>query len=84
MRSLTGQLLIAMPQMDDPFFARSVVYLCAHDRESGAMGLIVNKTIDGAKRLLRLLRRHDARKRDAATSNAKRARLELRLRRNRP
>jgi putative transcriptional regulator len=47
MRSLTGQLLIAMPQMDDPFFARSVVYLCAHDRESGAMGLIVNKTIDG-------------------------------------
>ena len=25
MASLTGQLLIAMPQMQDPFFARSVV-----------------------------------------------------------
>ena len=47
MSSLTGQLLIAMPQMLDPFFARSVVYLCAHDPETGAMGLIVNKTIDG-------------------------------------
>jgi putative transcriptional regulator len=47
MTSLTGQLLIAMPQMYDPFFARSVVYLCAHSSETGAMGLIVNKTIDG-------------------------------------
>jgi putative transcriptional regulator len=46
MTSLTGQLLIAMPQMGDPFFARSVVYLCAHSEETGAMGLIVNKTID--------------------------------------
>ena len=47
MTSLTGQLLIAMPQMSDPFFARSVVYLCAHSGETGAMGLIINKTIDG-------------------------------------
>ena len=46
MTSLTGQLLIAMPQLHDPFFARSVVYLCAHSEEEGAMGLIVNKTID--------------------------------------
>jgi putative transcriptional regulator len=46
MSSLTGQLLIAMPQMDDPFFERSVVYLCSHSPEEGAMGLIVNKTID--------------------------------------
>ena len=45
MTSLTGQLLIAMPQMEDPYFARSVVYLCAHSEENGAMGLIVNKTI---------------------------------------
>jgi putative transcriptional regulator len=46
MTSLTGQLLVAMPQMCDPFFARSVVYLCAHSKETGAMGLVVNKTID--------------------------------------
>jgi len=47
MRSLTGQLLIAMPQMEDPRFARSVVYLFSHSEEDGAMGIIVNKTIDG-------------------------------------
>lgn len=46
MDSLTGQLLVAMPQMQDPRFARSVVYLCAHSEEAGAMGLVVNKTID--------------------------------------
>jgi putative transcriptional regulator len=44
--SLAGQLLVAMPQMQDPRFARSVVYLCAHSEEAGAMGLVINKTID--------------------------------------
>ena len=43
--SLTGQLLIAMPQMQDPRFARTVIYLCAHGNE-GAMGLVVNKFLD--------------------------------------
>lgn len=43
--SLTGQLLVAMPQMADARFARSVVYLCAHSAE-GAMGLVVNRLID--------------------------------------
>ncbi len=46
MTSLTGQLLVAMPQMQDPRFARSVVYLCAYSEEAGAMGLVINKTID--------------------------------------
>ena len=46
MPSLTGQLLVAMPQMSDPFFDHSVVYLCAHSEEDGAMGLVVNKTLD--------------------------------------
>lgn len=46
MPSLTGQLLVAMPQMSDPFFDHSVVYLCAHSEETGAMGLVVNKTIE--------------------------------------
>lgn len=39
---LDGQLLVAMPGMADPRFARSVIYLCAHS-EDGAMGLIVNQ-----------------------------------------
>ena len=38
---LDGQLLIAMPAMDDPRFARSVIYMCAHSPE-GAMGIIIN------------------------------------------
>ncbi|HUO02675.1 MAG TPA: YqgE/AlgH family protein [Rhizomicrobium sp.] len=45
MQSLTGQLLIAMPQMEDPRFEHSVVYLFAHSEKDGAMGIIVNKTI---------------------------------------
>ena len=39
---LVGHLLVAMPQMQDPRFERSVIYLCAHNTE-GAMGLVVNK-----------------------------------------
>jgi len=46
MTSLTGQLLISMPQMMDPYFSHSVVYLCSHSSETGAMGLVVNKTIE--------------------------------------
>ena len=40
-----GQLLVAMPQMQDPRFAKSVIYLCAHTPE-GAMGLVLNKLVD--------------------------------------
>lgn len=39
---LKGKLLIAMPDMGDPRFDRSVIYMCAHSSD-GAMGLIVNK-----------------------------------------
>jgi putative transcriptional regulator len=39
---LAGKLLIAMPDMSDPRFAKTVVYMCAHSDEGG-MGLIVNK-----------------------------------------
>lgn len=46
--SLSGQLLIAMPQMEDPRFARTVVYMCAHS-DDGAMGLVVNRLIDSMR-----------------------------------
>jgi putative transcriptional regulator len=42
---LDGQLLIAMPTMRDPRFARSVIYMCAHTKD-GAMGLIINQRAD--------------------------------------
>ncbi len=41
---LEGQMLVAMPQMTDPRFAKSVIYMCAHSAD-GAMGLVVNKQI---------------------------------------
>ena len=42
---LTGNLLLAMPQMRDERFMRSVVYICAHTSD-GAMGLVINKIVD--------------------------------------
>ena len=42
---LDGQILIAMPGMEDPRFARSLVYMCAHS-EDGAMGIILNQLSD--------------------------------------
>jgi putative transcriptional regulator len=39
---LDGQLLVAMPGMPDPRFARAVIYVCAHSPE-GAMGIIINQ-----------------------------------------
>lgn len=41
---LTGQLLVAMPQMRDPRFTRTVIYMCAHTAD-GAMGLVVNRLV---------------------------------------
>ena len=42
---LAGQLLVAMPQMLDERFAKTVIYMCAHS-EDGAMGLVVNKVME--------------------------------------
>jgi putative transcriptional regulator len=39
---LVGQFLIAMPRLSSKPFARSLVYLCAHNAD-GAMGLIINQ-----------------------------------------
>ncbi|MBC8947689.1 MULTISPECIES: YqgE/AlgH family protein [Xenorhabdus] len=43
--NLQHHFLIAMPSLSDPYFNRSVVYICEHD-QNGAMGLIINKPID--------------------------------------
>ncbi|MEE2997933.1 MAG: YqgE/AlgH family protein [Pseudomonadota bacterium] len=42
---LTGQLLVAMPQMLDERFIKTVIYICTHT-EDGAMGLVVNKVLE--------------------------------------
>lgn len=43
--SLAPTLLLAMPQMQDPNFARTVVLLCKQESE-GAMGLVVNRATE--------------------------------------
>lgn len=45
MQNLQGQLLVAMPSLEDPFFQRSVTYVCEHNDE-GAMGLVINQPIE--------------------------------------
>src|SRR5262249_37280681 len=42
--SLSGQLLVALPSLEDPRFKRTVVYMLVHDAR-GAMGLIMNRPI---------------------------------------
>lgn len=42
---LENQFLIALPQLDDPNFARSVTLICRHDAE-GAMGIVINRASD--------------------------------------
>lgn len=43
--NFTHHFLIAMPVLTDPYFAKSLVYICEHN-ERGALGIIVNRPID--------------------------------------
>lgn len=45
MLSLQGQFLVAMPEMGDPRFHEAVIYLVSHG-EDGAMGLVINQTLE--------------------------------------
>ncbi len=45
MDSFENQLLIAMPNLDDSYFNKTVTYICEHNAE-GAMGLIINLPIN--------------------------------------
>jgi putative transcriptional regulator len=51
--SLAGQLLVATPELDDPNFSRTIVYMVQHD-ESGALGVVINRVL-GAGPLGKLL-----------------------------
>jgi len=43
--NLTNHFLIAMPNMADPYFSRTLTYVCEHN-EQGALGIVVNRPID--------------------------------------
>jgi putative transcriptional regulator len=42
---LTGQLLIAMPSMQDGNFRETVTFICEHGKQ-GALGLVINRPMD--------------------------------------
>jgi putative transcriptional regulator len=44
--TLAGSLLVAHPNMLDPNFRRTVLFISAHDAEDGAMGVIINRPLD--------------------------------------
>ena len=53
MDNFSNHFLISMPHMNDPFFQKSLIYICEHDNK-GTMGIIINKTIpsNNAKEIL--------------------------------
>jgi len=51
--SLTGQLLIASPNIGDPRFAHTVILMVKHDRD-GALGITINRPV-GEKSIASLL-----------------------------
>jgi putative transcriptional regulator len=42
--SLTNQLLVAMPGLEDPQFAQTVTLICEHG-DKGALGIVLNKPL---------------------------------------
>src|SRR5438132_14241709 len=44
--SLAGSLLVAHPNMLDPNFRRTVLFISEHDPNEGALGVIINRPLD--------------------------------------
>src|SRR5947199_5091715 len=45
-RSLAGSLLVAHPNMVDPNFRRTVLFVSEHEPGDGALGVIINRPLD--------------------------------------
>jgi len=45
-RSLAGSLLVAHPNMLDPNFRRTVLFISSHEPDDGALGVILNRPLD--------------------------------------
>ncbi|MES2353508.1 MAG: YqgE/AlgH family protein [Pseudomonadota bacterium] len=43
--NLTNHFLIAMPAMADPYFGKSLTFICEHN-DQGALGVVVNRPVD--------------------------------------
>ncbi|MGL5757444.1 YqgE/AlgH family protein [Plesiomonas sp.] len=44
--NLQNHFLVAMPGMQDPFFKKSVIYICEHSKTDGAMGITLTRTAE--------------------------------------
>ena len=42
--SLAGQLLVAAPELDDPNFSHTIVYMVRHN-DDGAVGVVINRVL---------------------------------------
>ncbi len=51
---LANYFLVAMPTLTDPYFNRSVVYICEHN-EKGAVGIVVNLPLQSKVNLSEIL-----------------------------
>ncbi len=56
-KSLEGKLLAASPHLEDPYFERTLIYMCAHD-VTGAIGVMINQQI-GTISLKDFLKNHN-------------------------
>src|SRR5213076_579345 len=45
-RTLAGSLLVAHPDMVDPNFRRTVLFVSEHEPNEGALGVIINRPLD--------------------------------------
>src|ERR1041384_8280317 len=45
-RNFAGSLLIAHPNMVDPNFRRTVLFVSEHEPNEGALGVIINRPLD--------------------------------------
>ena len=45
-RNFAGSLLVAHPNMLDPNFRRTVLFISEHDPSEGALGVIINRPLD--------------------------------------
>ncbi|MDZ5761415.1 YqgE/AlgH family protein [Lyticum sinuosum] len=45
LRGLEGKILVASPHLEDPFFEKTLVYVCAYDSSGIVIGVILNHAI---------------------------------------
>ncbi|MEE9355274.1 MAG: YqgE/AlgH family protein [Methylococcaceae bacterium] len=63
---LANQFLIAMPNLGDPNFSKTVTYLCQHNSEGG-LGIVINRPTD--LKLVEIFRQMDIKSTDTKLDN---------------